>query len=388
MTSSRAPLAVLSDDELLLETKRLVARECMATADLLRCLMEVDARRLYLREGCSSLFVYCTQVLHLAEGAAYNRIEAARLARRFTDVLVAIETGAVTLTSVRLLAPHMTAENYGELLAAATHKTKREVTELIAERFPQPPVTTVLRKLPERRLRPTLGPGASMSVRFAPGAEARDCQPKRNVLSSASSDTAKSARVAPSVVPMPVCTSGRAATLEPLSSSSYKLQVTLSAETHNKLCRARDLLRHAIPAGELASVLDRALTLLLKDLETRRCGAAIKPRKGSEPVDNTRHIPAVVKREVWRRDEGRCAFHGGGRRCGETAFLEFHHVQPFAEGGQATVNNIELRCRAHNQYEASLFFGEGSDAVRERRAAWPFDDSVASITMIQPRTRL
>ena len=82
--------ATLSDDQLLAETKRLVANERAATAALLQSLIEIDSRRLYLREGCSSLFTYCTQVLHLAEGAAYNRIEAARAARRFPAVLAAL----------------------------------------------------------------------------------------------------------------------------------------------------------------------------------------------------------------------------------------------------------------------------------------------------------
>ena len=79
-----------------LETKRLVACEHNATAALLRSLMEVDSRRLYLREGCSSLFTSCTQVLHLGEGAAYNRIEAARAAHRFPSVLSALEDGSLT----------------------------------------------------------------------------------------------------------------------------------------------------------------------------------------------------------------------------------------------------------------------------------------------------
>jgi hypothetical protein len=58
-------------------------------------------------------------------------------------------------------------------------------------------------------------------------------------------------------------------------------------------------------------------------------------------------------------------------RCGEQAFLEFHHVKPFAAGGAATDANIELRCRAHNAYEAALFFGpETADAVRERITVW------------------
>jgi hypothetical protein len=66
-------VASLPDDELLNEVRRLAQRERQATAALIQSLMEVDARRLYLREGCSSHFTYCTQVLHLEEGAAYYR---------------------------------------------------------------------------------------------------------------------------------------------------------------------------------------------------------------------------------------------------------------------------------------------------------------------------
>ena len=122
MDSDVLAFTSLSDDQLLTETKRLVACERTATAALLRSLMEVDSRRLYLREGCSSLFTYCTQVLHLAEGAAYNRIEAARAARRFPSVLTALEDGSLTLASARLLAPHFTPENHGQLIEAARHK--------------------------------------------------------------------------------------------------------------------------------------------------------------------------------------------------------------------------------------------------------------------------
>ena len=69
-----------------------MACEHQATAALLRSLMEVDSRRLYLREGCSSLFTSGTQVLPLGEGAADNRIETARAAHRFPSVLSALET--------------------------------------------------------------------------------------------------------------------------------------------------------------------------------------------------------------------------------------------------------------------------------------------------------
>ena len=64
-----------------------------------------------------------------------------------------------------------------------------------------------------------------------------------------------------------------------------------------------------------------------------------------------------MRRQVWARDGGRCAFLGKIGRCAERGFLEFHHVVPFAAGGAATVENIELRCRAHNAHEAELFLG-------------------------------
>jgi hypothetical protein len=90
MTSIQS-FAHLSDDELLATVKRLATTECRATAALVRSLMELDARRLYLGEVYSSLFTYCTQALHLAEGAAYNRIDAARAARRCPTILAAAE---------------------------------------------------------------------------------------------------------------------------------------------------------------------------------------------------------------------------------------------------------------------------------------------------------
>jgi hypothetical protein len=91
-------------------------------------------------------------------------------------------------------------------------------------------------------------------------------------------------------------------------------------------------------------------------LERRRCAAVTSPREVRGAAGGSRHIPALVKRKVWRRDDGRCAYTGRDGRCAERSFLEYHHVRPYAVGGAATAANIELRCRAHNAYEASLFF--------------------------------
>lgn len=162
------------------------------------------------------------------------------------------------------------------------------------------------------------------------------------------------------------------AVMRPLSTERYKLELTISGATREKLRRVQDLLRHAVPKGDLADIFDRAVTSLLEDLERRRFAATSKPRATREPTRGSRYIPAAVRREVWKRDEGRCAFVGARGRCTETAFLEFHHVDPYAVGGDPTVDNIQLRCKAHNRYEAQLFFGtDVPDFVRESHLEWP-----------------
>jgi hypothetical protein len=105
MTNPSA-LTSLSDHDLLATVKTLAANERQATVRLIAALAELDARRLYLGEGCSSLFAYCTQVLHLSEHAAYGRIEAARAAQRFPVILSLLADGFITLTTIGLMSAH------------------------------------------------------------------------------------------------------------------------------------------------------------------------------------------------------------------------------------------------------------------------------------------
>ena len=73
-----------------------------------------------------------------------------------------------------------------------------------------------------------------------------------------------------------------------------------------------------------------------------------------------RAIPAAVKREVWRRDRGRCRYvdRTSGRRCGSQHLLQIDHVVPYARGGPAEPNNLRLLCAAHHRYRhAGAGFG-------------------------------
>jgi hypothetical protein len=78
----------------------------------------------------------------------------------------------------------------------------------------------------------------------------------------------------------------------------------------------------------------------------------------SRRLKPTRHVPNHVKRAVWWRDRAQCAFVSAtGHRCTQRAFLEIHHIHPYALGGPPTVGNLSLRCRRHNAYEAEVVFG-------------------------------
>ncbi len=341
-TTMLSSLAHLSDQELLARVTDLTAEERKVTALLIAYLAELDARRLYLAEGYSSLFTYCTQALHLSEHAAYGRIEAARAAREFPVLLENLAEGSVTLTTVGLLAPHMTAENHQDLLDKARYQSKRAVEELVAGLSPQPPVPDIVRRLPGARHHP-----ASLALL----------------------DAGQAGPPAP-----PPASARRSATVSPLAPQRYKVQFTASAETCQKLRLAQDLLRHQIPDGDLDQIVQRALTALLEALAKQRVAATEHPRRGRPTAPHSRHMPAEVKRAVWLRDGGRCAFVGAkGRRCTEGGFLEFHHMKPHAAGGESesTVDNIQLRCRAHNEYEADLYFGPSDlEGVRETSACY------------------
>ena len=335
---SMSTLSLLSNAELLEEAQRLAASECQATAALVRCLIEVEGRGLHLAGGWGSMFVYCTDVLHLCEGAAYNRIHAARMAKKYPVILESLADGSVTLTTVRLLGPHLTADNCKCVLGLARHAKKRAIEELIASLHPKPDVPSVIRKLPQT----SAAPVAKAQIPREPPVDLN--QPAN-------------------CVPAPTAPPVTRAVVQPLAPERYKLQLTIARETHDTLRQLQALMRHAIPDGDPARIIDRALSLLLEDVLRQKCGATKSPRVGAVECSDSRAIPAAVRRAVWARDGGRCAFVGTHGRCTETAFLEYHHRQPFAAGGKATVENIELRCRAHNAYEAQLFFT--GDVARE-----------------------
>ena len=332
-------LSVMSDREVVERLKELLREERRVTAAVLAHLGEVEARRLYLPAACSSIYVYCTRVLGMSEDQALKRIQAARAMRRFPVVAAAVEEGRLHLTAVVRLAPHLRDGNVDALVAEASGKSKAEIDVLLARLAPKADV---------------------------PGRLAREVEQQVLVPEPPDAD----------VMPEPPRPAGGTGRVKPIAPARFALQMTIGEATQQKLMRAQALLRHQVPSGDLAEVLDRALDALLDRVEGRKFGKARAPRAGKTCADG-RYVPREVRRQAVARDGERCSFVAeDGRRCEETGFLELDHRRQVARAGAGTADNVRVLCRAHNQFEAERILGR--EAVVAGRAARAMDEDLVA----------
>ncbi len=326
----------LSDDELLERLSGLVSRSKRIEAELIAHIAEVDERKLYLREAAPSMFSYACDVLHLSEPEAYLRIAVARASRKHPVLLEMLADGRLHLSGIDKLAPHLTEENCDSLLARAAHKSKRQIEEIVADLSPRPDVPASVRKLPTRPVPTSNAPRPIPTAQLGPDPVV--------------------ARAVP-VLPSEVVSPASKPVVAPLGSERYRVQFTASGELRRKLARLQALMQ-----GDLAEVIEAAVTEKLERLEAKRYAETKAPRKNLEQTDTSprsRYIPAAVRRAVRKRDGDRCRFVSEqGRRCTETRGLEFHHHDPFGRGGDHDPDNVSLRCRRHNEYQAERDYGK------------------------------
>ena len=367
-----------SDQELLDGVFEAIAREFEDVAVVIAHLAEMDTRKLFAGEGCSSLKTYCMEVLHLTEDQAYSRIAVARVAQKFPIVLEMLADGLVHLTAVDRLGPSLTPENHLGILEEAMGKTMAQVEEMVARLRPRPPVPSSIRKL---------GQGGDGDGFFS------DAEGGLN-------DEAQEEHVPPSRT--------RRSTISQLAPGSHDIHITADEETMYALRELQELLSHRVPNGDPAIIIKHSLLRTLKEVKKERFGTGKRRKKADEEAsanetpevtvqaaddegapaasedgieaelggeavkasqgqtkellgagEQSRYIPKEIRKAVWERDQGRCAFVSSrGKWCTERRWLEFHHIIPFAWRGETTVDNIELRCRPHNAYEGDLLFGK------------------------------
>jgi 5-methylcytosine-specific restriction endonuclease McrA len=399
-------LSDVSDGALLDGVRSLIRSERKMTARLLAHLNEVEERRLHWRHAVTSMFAYCVERLGMSEDEAGRRIAAARLAKSFPSLYSLLDGNKISLSVLLLLKPYLTEQNQAELFAGVSGLSRNQAEAWLAARFPKPDVPDIVRKLLNRErnvgapvtndvgsetsaLDPASAPnlpalaqvqGETVGERGA-GERVAEREPiereraaergvglplrdgtrvERDREGAAPSDEARSAR--------------RRDVIQPLSCDRYKVQFTADQKLKEKLELARELLAHAHPAGDLSTIIERALDLLIADRMRQRFGQTTRPRRSRGPSAtgehqrNRAHVTHETRRLLIERDGLGCSYvDESGERCGAVARLEFDHIVPHARGGPPTVENLRLRCRAHNRLAAELEFGR--EHVRKRIGA-------------------
>ena len=380
-------LGNLSTEALAHSLDGVIANERQHVVFVIAHLAVLRERKGHLELGYQSLFEYCEEHLKLSKGTVWNRLQVAGVARRFPVVLDELFCGLISLTVAGQLAPHLTEENVGELMARSRGKTKAEVAEILVEFAPKPAVR----------------PGVSRA-RGSADRERDSTNGAVEILSS--SERGATTQAAPAPPPR-----GR---LEPAEPEVFNFRFAGSGELKGKLERFAEVVGVADPRRNMAEVLEKALDIALehrdpkqraerreeraekhraKRAEKHRAERAEKhqkkeaqeqPEKRTEETQisaggrtqglpagprtrvpralatrkRSRHIPAALRDEVLERASHRCEFRArDGRRCRARTALQVDHRQPYACAGAHSSENLRALCPQHNLYEAERHFG-------------------------------
>ncbi|WP_242340945.1 MULTISPECIES: HNH endonuclease [Anaeromyxobacter] len=389
--------AALESNVLALRLRELAGEERNVQVDFLLHLDEFDRRRAFVEIGHASLWAYCLEALHLREGAAGRRIQAMRVLRRFPILEAPLRDGRLCLSTVALLGQVLTEQNVDDLLARAAFRTRAEVEHLVASVQARTAPRAGLRKLTER------APAVVSAALELPQAERAEVAtapgPAEPTLGPGPTAGALPAP------PPPVAQAKRRAETLAVSESHWSLCVTLDRACKEDLETLRSLLSHKVPDGDLAAVLHEAIRCAIEK-HGKRKGAVAPERKtkgakqataeqagtaaAAKPSEGRTTIPAIVRRAVWKRDGGRCAWVGpDGCRCKSRWKLELDHIQPASLGGPSTIDNLRLACRAHNLLHAERSFGrEHMDRFRRESSDGPTPPAHADVAPLRPVMQL
>lgn len=306
-------------------------------AEFIVALSEFDRTRLWAELGHRDLFTYLKRELGLSSGAAFYRKTAARLVQRFPRVIEPLRDGRLCLMSMAELAKVLTRENEADVLPRFFGRSRREAAAVAVELKPveSPPMREVVTQVTESVSRAAPDAAALASTPDFLPVECRAATPQPTVIAGFD----------------------RMARIEPLTAALRRVHFTTTQAFLDKLEAARNGMSHARPAATTEQVLEFALDVLLKE-QARRHGFADRPLRKPR-LSKSDHIPADVKRAVFLRDGGCCQWRvEAGGVCGSRKWIEYDHIDPKANGGLPTVENVRLLCRFHNQRSARLVFGD------------------------------
>ena len=251
----------------------------------------------------------------MSEGAAGRRVTAARVCRRFPEVFERVAQGELHLCALCALAPHLNNENSAELFEVCGGKTRRQVEQLLAARFPRPDVREQIRRLPVRARRGVAPIEENVLPSRASDAFSSPSMPPETT--AISRDPVPLPAVPLPAVPLVSDPRRRARELEPLSADRFGVHFTADAELRDLIERARALASHRLPNGDLAGLMKLMAVCFVRQEQKRRFGIGARPRRlkaEAAPALSTgqdappggvgtraRYVPVTVRRETHTR---------------------------------------------------------------------------------------
>jgi 5-methylcytosine-specific restriction endonuclease McrA len=326
----RESLRSLSDRQLLVDTDAIAVQDRKLTLKLLVHLQEIERRKLYLKLGYASMFVYCTTHLRMSESVAVRRVKTARCLARFPQLYELLECGDVSVCSVSLVAKFLKPDSAEALIERIRGRSRREVESIVAELEPRT-------LLPPDRVRTVMLPVATSlqtsATRFTATGGGKE-----------SSSVETEAQGTPA--------------LEPYAAINF----TARAEFMTKVERARGLVWHQCPNATFEQLFELGLDALIaqrdpaeREKRREKRGALLKK---TAAVPGKRYVAAAVRDQAFMRAEFRCSYVGpDGRRCTATVALQVDHIVPVARGGCSNPENLRVLCAEHNRLEAQRLMG-------------------------------
>ncbi len=329
-------------------------------------LAEVDRLRRWEDLGYATFWSYCECELRLSSTQVFYRTSVVSILQKAPIAAEYLRDGRLCLTTLHELVDVVRPENAKQIFDEASGKSRAKVAEIAVRYHPKPDAekpSGEIRKVPVRgAAEPALDIGA----------------PATPAAPSPATPAAPGTLIAPAAsLAAPVATVAAGSRVEPLAEDRYSVTLRFGRTFKEKLDRARTILGHAVPDGDLAKVVERGLDLLLDEEAKRRAAPrkVVTEAKGKGPRP---YIPVDLTRAVWQRDQGMCTWTlASGKRCGSTRKIEIDHVVPVALGGKTELGNLRQLCSAHNQLHARQVFGrrfiEGKIAARREPDATPTD---------------
>jgi dsDNA-binding SOS-regulon protein len=267
---------------------------------MLEVLQKIDTGHRYRILGYKSLYQYAVIALKLSESRAYSFILVSRKAAQIDKLKDAFKKNEITLSKAKRISSVINSQNAEEWLDRAKKLSQRMLERAVVKVNPQM--------------------GIQEGTRF-------------------------------------------------IAENTLELKIAITPQTERRLKRAQDLLcQKKNRAVNLEETLREMLTLFLDKNDpvvkasrvlktaktTNKSQSTVNSNSKKEALSERTTLQSSLKHQLFLRDQGRCQERdplSPEGICGDSRWIDSHHIVRVHEGGLNTLENLVLLCRAHHQIE-------------------------------------